>query len=78
MRQAGVDPSWCSPLCSGAGPAGTQLLDELLDRVGVRIVDVDAALPTEAMVSWRRFGKGRHRAGLNVGDTFSHALAVRG
>jgi len=60
-----------------AGPAGAQLLDELLDRIEVRIVDVDAGLATEAMVSWRRFGKGRHRAGLNFGDTFSHALAVR-
>lgn len=60
-----------------AGPAGTQLLDELLHRIEVRIVDVDAELATEAMVSWRRFGKGRHRAGLNFGDTFSHALAVR-
>jgi ribonuclease VapC len=59
------------------GPAGTQLLHELLDRVEMRVVEVDADLAAEAVVSWRRFGKGRHRAGLNLGDTFSHALAVR-
>lgn len=59
------------------GPAGTQLLHELLDRVEMRLVEVDADLAAEAVVSWRRFGKGRHRAGLNFGDTFSHALAVR-
>lgn len=60
-----------------AGPPGIQLLEELLDRVGMRIIDVDADLAAEALVSWRRFGKGRHRAGLNFGDTFSHALALR-
>jgi ribonuclease VapC len=60
-----------------AGPAGTQLLDELLDRLEVRVVDVDADLASEAMASWRRFRKGRHRASLNFGDTFSYALAVR-
>ena len=26
---------------------------------------------------WRRFGRGRHPAGLNYGDTFSYALARR-
>lgn len=59
------------------GPAGAQLLDELLDRIDVRIEPVDDALATEALISWRRFGKGRHPAGLNFGDVFSHALAVK-
>ncbi len=26
---------------------------------------------------FRRFGKGRHPAGLNFGDCFSYALAIR-
>ena len=60
-----------------AGPAGTQLLDELLTRVGMRIETVDATLADEAVVCWRRFGKGHHPAGLNYGDTFSYALARR-
>jgi ribonuclease VapC len=25
---------------------------------------------------WRRYGKGRHAAGLNYGDCFSYALAL--
>lgn len=33
------------------------------------------AHPQEALVGWRRFGKGRHPAGLNFGDTFTYALA---
>ena len=58
-----------------AGAAGTQLLEELLGRVGIEVVPVDAELAEEAIVAWRRFGKGRHQAGLNFGDTFSYALA---
>jgi ribonuclease VapC len=28
-----------------------------------------------ARAAWRRFGKGRHPAGLNYGDCFAYALA---
>lgn len=59
------------------GPAGTQLLEELLERVGLQILPVEQAHVAEALVSWRRFGKGRHPVGLNYGDTFSYALARR-
>jgi len=59
------------------GSAGTQLLEELLGRVEIEVAPVDAELAEEAIVSWRRFGKGRHQAGLNVGDTFSYALSRR-
>ncbi|MEE9417139.1 MAG: type II toxin-antitoxin system VapC family toxin [Acidimicrobiales bacterium] len=59
------------------GPSGTQLLEELLVRIGVQIVAVDSQLADEATVCWRRFGKGRHAAALNFGDTFSYALARR-
>ena len=59
------------------GPAGTQLLEELLGRIEIEVAPVDEDLAEEAMVCWRRFGKGRHRAGLNVGDTFSCALSRR-
>lgn len=57
------------------GPAGTQLLEELLDRVGVQVVPVDAALAAGALACWRRYGRDRHPAGLNFGDTFAYALA---
>ena len=29
-----------------------------------------------ALVGWRRFGKGQHRAVLNFGDCFSYGLAM--
>ena len=57
------------------GAAGTQLLEELLARIGMQVEPVDAGLVAESLVCWRRFGKGRHAAGLNYGDTFSYALA---
>ena len=62
---------------SRAGAEGSQLLEELLNRIEIEIVPVDAAIAREAIVCWRRFGKGRHSAALNYGDTFSYALARR-
>lgn len=59
------------------GSAGTQLLEELLGRLAIEVAPVDAELAEEAFVAWRRFGKSRHQAGLNFGDTFSYALARR-
>jgi len=57
------------------GPAGTQLLEELLTRLGVDVAPVDGPQVHEALFGWRRFGKGRHPAGLNCGDSFSYALS---
>lgn len=57
------------------GPGGTQLLEELLARIGLVVAAVDGPLAHEALVGWRRFGKGRHAAGLNFGDCFSYALS---
>lgn len=59
------------------GPAGTQLLEELLSRIDIEVATVDDPQVHEALVGWRRFGKGRHPAGLNYGDTFSYALSRR-
>ena len=58
-----------------AGAAGTQLLEELLARIDIRIAPVDQDQARDALVCWRRFGKGRHEAALNFGDTFAYALA---
>jgi ribonuclease VapC len=50
---------------------------ELLLRDGS--FDIAAVTPQQgeiAIDAFRRFGKGRHRAGLNIGDCFSYALAI--
>jgi ribonuclease VapC len=42
---------------------------------GIEIVPVDADQADAARRAWRRFGRGRHPAGLNLGDCFSYARA---
>jgi ribonuclease VapC len=39
------------------------------------VVPVDQDQAEIARAAWRRFGKGRHPAGLNFGDCFAYALA---
>jgi ribonuclease VapC len=57
------------------GPRQAEILDQLLDRLAVEIVPVDAAQASLAREAFRRFGKGRHSPRLNFGDLFAHALA---
>jgi ribonuclease VapC len=59
------------------GPAGQDVVDRLLRDAKIDIVPVDADLAARAMSGWRRYGKGRHPAGLNFGDCFTYALAER-
>jgi ribonuclease VapC len=58
------------------GEAGGVELDLWLLKAGVEIVAVDAEQSDQARRAWRRFGKGRHPAGLNFGDCFSYALSA--
>lgn len=57
------------------GPEAANDLHVLLDRLGVEVAPVDADQAQAALSAWRRFGKGRHPAGLNLGDCFAYALA---
>lgn len=57
------------------GAAGGTQLDLLIAKAGVVVEPVTADQASMAREAWRRFGKGRHAAGLNYGDCFSYALA---
>ena len=57
------------------GAAGGRELDLLMAKAGLSIEAVTAEHADVAREAWRRFGKGRHSAGLNFGDCFSYALA---
>ncbi len=59
------------------GAAGQRDLDLFLERAAIEIVEVDVGQAREARRAFARFGKGRHPAGLNFGDCFAYALAVR-
>jgi ribonuclease VapC len=54
---------------------GRSEVDRFVSRCDV--VGVDETLVRVALDGWRRFGKGIHPAGLNYGDCFTYALAVR-
>jgi ribonuclease VapC len=58
------------------GDAGGRGLDLWLHRLDAETVPVDAEQAGMARRAWRRFGKGRHRAGLNYADCFAYALAA--
>ncbi|MGI8537400.1 MAG: type II toxin-antitoxin system VapC family toxin [Mycobacteriales bacterium] len=60
---------------SRRGEVAGRELDLFLHRADVRAVAVDAEQALLARAAWRRYGKGRHRAGLNFGDLFAYALA---
>ena len=51
-------------------------LDLFLQKAGIEIIPVDAQQAQTARDAFRRFGKGRHPAGLNFGDCFAYALAA--
>jgi ribonuclease VapC len=60
---------------SRLGEGAVRELDLLLARAGVQLEPVTAEQAELARLAWRRFGKGRHPAGLNYGDCFSYALS---
>ena len=49
--------------------------DDLLRRWKIDIVPFDEPLSDLAFEAYRRFGKGRHHAKLNMGDCAAYALA---
>lgn len=50
-------------------------VEELLLALRVKVVAFDQHQLHWALQGWRRYGKGRHPAGLNLGDCFSYGLA---
>jgi ribonuclease VapC len=60
---------------SSRGYDGLRDFDLFLATAGIQIVAVDEEQARIARDAFRRFGKGRHAAGLNFGDCFSYALA---
>lgn len=57
------------------GESGGRELDLLLHQAKIDIVPLTAEQFEVARVAWRKYGKGRHPAGLNIGDCCSYALA---
>jgi ribonuclease VapC len=62
-------------LTSRMGLAGRSLLGRFLQEKQVEVVDFTDEHWNVAYDAFRRFGKGRHPAGLNFGDCMSYAVA---
>jgi ribonuclease VapC len=57
------------------GADGIRDLDLFIAKAHVSLVPVDEEQADLARRAFRKYGKGRHPAGLNFGDCFSYALA---
>jgi ribonuclease VapC len=60
---------------SRKGPAAGRELDLLLHSAGMVVLSLDAEQVELARAAYDQFGKGRHRARLNLGDCCTYALA---
>jgi ribonuclease VapC len=57
------------------GPAGAIEFDSFVESASIEVVPVTDEIARAARAAWRRYGKGRHPASLNFGDSFAYALA---
>jgi ribonuclease VapC len=60
---------------SRAGAAVWAEVEALMADAAIEVAPFTAEQAALACEGWRRFGKGRHPAGLNLGDCFAYALA---
>ena len=60
---------------SRKGEPGRARLDRFFQLTGAEVVATTPEQVEIACEAFRRYGKGRHRAGLNLGDVFAYALA---
>jgi len=57
-------------------PTATGVVCRLLRDAEITVTPFDTVMAERALDAWRRFGRGRHPAGLDLGGCFSYALAV--
>ena len=71
--------NWLETLMVVEGRHGAESADDtllILQNLAVQIVPFDQEQMIEAHTAWRRFGKGRHPAALNLGDCCAYAAAL--
>jgi ribonuclease VapC len=54
---------------------GLAALERFLSKAGIQIISFDSHQWSLAREAWWNYGKGRHAAGLNLGDCCSYVLA---
>lgn len=58
----------------GLAEAMRDVLD-FLSRSAIQVIAIDLDVGLRALNAFERFGKGRHKARLNMGDCFAYAVA---
>ena len=70
--------NWFETMMVLESRSGTLAADDLLlilGQLGIQLLPLDAVHMHEAHEAWRRYGKGRHPASLNLGDCCAYAAA---
>lgn len=62
-------------LLARKGTAGQREWELLKMKAGIETIPFTDAMEKGAVNAWSRYGKGRHKAGLNMGDCCAYALA---
>lgn len=57
--------------------ADSNTVSNLVAALGLQLQGIDTAQAATAIEAFKRYGKGRHPARLNLGDCFSYALAAK-
>ncbi|MBN9085178.1 MAG: VapC toxin family PIN domain ribonuclease [Rhizobiales bacterium 65-9] len=82
LRREAVAIGWptlleaCMVLTGRGFPNAADIVDQLVRLPNVTAIAFDEKHYREAEQAFDRFGKGRHPAGLNMGDCFSYAVAA--
>lgn len=57
------------------GEPGSRELDILLHHIQAEMISMNPEQAEVARKAWKEYGKGRHPAGLNIGDCCTYSLA---
>jgi ribonuclease VapC len=57
------------------GQASAKDFERFIATARIQVVEFDGEQAALALTAWRRYGKGRHPAGLNLGDCCAYALS---
>jgi len=52
-----------------------ELMTLFMQETRAQMIEINAAIGAEAVRAFGRYGRGRHKANLNMGDCFSYACA---
>ncbi|WP_157017577.1 type II toxin-antitoxin system VapC family toxin [Mesorhizobium xinjiangense] len=65
----------CLRIDRGSMPEASEMLEPLMGKLGMGIATVGPEQAQLARGAFKKFGKGNHKARLNLGDCFAYALA---